>query len=294
MLGDRSLDIPNSRLRNLKEKTLRYRFHMHHLPGVKHKATDAISRRPVGSINPELLSLPDDIAATYEATSMPPITTVKYYLLTGIRCVEPTQCTLNDNNLSIYAATSLAALQSVTWEKVQLATNIDKDMIHLLAIIESGFPDSRHELPPKLQSYHQFRDNLHSLDGVIIYKDRIVIPPCLREDILATLHSAHQGVTSMIARAETSVFWPGITPAITALCNNCNDCNRMAPSQPSAPPTSTVPPAYPFQCICADYFQHKGKHYLVSVDRYSNWPIIERVADGATGIINSLRCTFVT
>ena len=34
--------------------------------------------------------------------------------------------------------------------------------------------------------------------------------------------------------------------------------------------------------------------YLVIVDRYSNWPIIERNTDGADGLVASLRRTFVT
>ena len=42
-LGDRALDdIPNARLRNLKKKTLRYRFHIIHVPGMKNTATDAM------------------------------------------------------------------------------------------------------------------------------------------------------------------------------------------------------------------------------------------------------------
>ena len=50
IVGDRSLqDIPNSRLRNLKEKTLRYRFRVTHVPGMKNKAADAMSRRPTGA-----------------------------------------------------------------------------------------------------------------------------------------------------------------------------------------------------------------------------------------------------
>ena len=53
-------------------------------------------------------------------------------------------------------------------------------------------------------------------------------------------------------------------------------------------------PAYPFQCICADYFHYKGVHCLVAVDRYSNWPIIERARDGSAGLIECLRRTFAT
>ena len=166
IVGNRSLeDIPNSRLRNLKEKTLRYKFKTVHIPGIKHRAADCVSRHPTGP--PEILFLQDDIA----------------------------------------------------------------------------------------------------------------------------MINTHQGIT---ARAEPSVFWPGITPAITDLRNKCNHCNRIAPSNTSAPPIPLLPPDYPFQCICADFFHYKGVNYLVIVDRYSNWPIVERSQNGSTGLITSLRRTFVT
>ena len=65
VFNDRSLDkIPNSRLRNLKERTLRFRFNMVHIPGVKHKAADTAPRYPTGSEDPESQPLPDDIADT--------------------------------------------------------------------------------------------------------------------------------------------------------------------------------------------------------------------------------------
>jgi len=45
--GDCSLnDIENPRLRNLKEKTLQYRFKMVHLPGARNKAADAVFHHP--------------------------------------------------------------------------------------------------------------------------------------------------------------------------------------------------------------------------------------------------------
>ena len=68
----------------------------------------------------------------------------------------------------------------------------------------------------------------------------------------------------------------------------------MAPSQPGAPPTPPTPVVYPFQAVCSDFFVHRGVHYLVTVDRYSNWPIISQSTGGATGLINHLRRAFVT
>ena len=59
-------------------------------------------------------------------------------------------------------------------------------------------------------------------------------------------------------------------------------------------PTPPLNPVYPFQCLVSDYFHYRGRHYLVAVDRYSNWPIVEESANGAAGLIFALRRIFVT
>ena len=61
----------------------------------------------------------------------------------------------------------------------------------------------------------------------------------------------------------------------------------------NAPPTPPVP-EYPFQYLCSDFFHYKGHNYLVSVDRYSNWPMVEQTSGGSEGLIRSLRRAFVT
>ena len=116
----------------------------------------------------------------------------------------------------------------------------------------------------------------------------------MRNEVLDSLHSAHQGVTSMNARAQTSVFWPKITIDIENKRKSCFECNRISPSQPASPPFPLIYPDYPFQHICSDYFHYKGQNYLVIVDRYSNWPIIEKSENGEKGLIKSLRRIFTT
>ena len=286
ILGDHSLeDISNNRLRNLKEKTLRYKFHILHVPGAKHKAADAMSRYPSGHKQPEMLELPDDIASL----------NVKHFFLSKIRQTdEADEDGCIDRDIKESTVCALNSLSAVTWQKVRVATSSDVDMNLVLDTIESGIPKYRHEMAQSIREYHQFRDELYSVDGVVIYKDRVVIPPSLRNEVLLALHAAHQGVTSMTSRAEASVFWPGITSAIATTRARCEHCNRIAPSQPNAPPFQPVLPMYPFQCICADFFTYKGVFYLCIVDRYSNWPIIEKTTGGASGLIDSLRRTFVT
>ena len=286
ILGDRSLDvITNTRLRNLKEKTLRYRFRMVHISGIHNKAADAISRHPSGDTKPEILCLPDDTAHIQNAMA------VQRMFLAGIRTQEAADRDSSTTKISTY---SLESLHSVTWDRVREATASDEDMHLLLSLLENGMPHFRHELPHAVRTFHRFREHLHTSDGVNIYKDRVVIPPSLQQDILSALHSAHQGTTSMMARAESSIFWPGMTSAINATRANCEHCNRMAPSQPSAPPTPPILPVYPFQCVCSDFFSYKGMTYLIVVDRYSNWPIVERTTGGADGLINCLRRSFAT
>ena len=116
IFGDRSLEnISNTRLRNLKEKTLRYKFTMIHVPGIKHRAADSISRHPTG--DPVKMTLVDDVAAIYPSPSSPPgiyapipdSDTIDKYMIAsasstldsltirsvnGIECAQPLQATM--------------------------------------------------------------------------------------------------------------------------------------------------------------------------------------------------------
>jgi len=284
VFGDRSLNaIPNPRLRNLKEKTLRFRFDIVHIPGIRHAAADAMSRHPVGS--PTEMTLPDDISISNVTDTDNDIHLGHHDFLMAIRSKQ-------DTNIISSSENEILDDSSLTWNNVRVATS--SEYSKLMEYVENGFPESKDDLPKELRAFYQYRNKLTSFDGVILYNDRIVIPPSLRDHILLSLHSAHQGVSQMHARADASFFWPGMAPDITEMRLRCSSCNRMTPSQPSAPPTPPIQPQYPFQSICADYFQYAGNNYLVVVDRYSNWPIVEKASDGSKGLISCLRRTFAT
>ena len=325
ILNDRCLeDIPNARLRNLKEKTLRYKFKIVYVPGVKHLTADATSRYPSGPSKTKTLALPDDAC---EGEPQPDTTTLALpddaceggpqsdtttlalpddacegelqsclrEILASLRCTdqdyENSEVDSSIRDCAIGALTQAA----VTWQRVKEETASDTDMQQLLDMIEQDrIPKSRHKLPVSLRAYHKLRNDLIAVDGVILYKERVVVPQKLRNEVILTLHSAHQGVQGMLSRVKSSVFWPGITAEINEARLTCSPCNRMAPSQSSLPPEPITVPDYPFQYICADYFQHGGANYLITVDRYTNWPRVERASDGSKGLINRLREGFHT
>ena len=78
----------------------------------------------------------------------------------------------------------------------------------------------------------------------------------------------------MTKRAKQTVYWPSITNSIRNTRYNCQRCNNIAPSQSKEPLIISKTAEYPFQYICADYFEIKGNHYLAVVDRFSSWIMI--------------------
>ena len=282
VFSDRSLhDINNTRLLNLKEKTLQFRFKMIHVPGIRHTAADALSRHPIST--PTETPVTDDISSILS-------TATQHDFLLSIRSYqnepEAEACSSNSQSSRV--------IETVSWDAIREATSSDPTMCQLLNLIESGFPDNRESLNLELRMYYQFKENLSTFDGVALYNQRVIIPPSLREKILVSLHSAHQGTSQMCSRAQSSIFWPGMNPAIANIRLQCTACNRIAPSYPNAPPIPPIMPAYPFQAIAADYFHYGGHSYLVAVDRYSNWPMVESSANGSKGLISALKKIFIT
>ncbi|KAJ8349086.1 hypothetical protein SKAU_G00276750 [Synaphobranchus kaupii] len=221
-----------------------------------------MSRRPVGTTRPSLMDLPDDNAAV--VTHLPPSTHTG--VLSLLRQAGPEDGGDAEEDDLAWCAAGLESLRSVTWDRVREATSSDGEMRTLEEMAADGIPDSKFEMPETIRDFHQYRESITSTDGVVLYKDRVVIPPSLRGEVLSALHVAHQGVSMMTARAESSVFWPGMSADISATRRNCEHCHRMAPSQPGAPPTPPIPAIYPFQASTG----------------------------GAVGLINHLRRAFVT
>jgi hypothetical protein len=87
-------------------------------------------------------------------------------------------------------------------------------MQKIIESIEYDMPTTRFEMLKSLREFFTIRHNLSTVDGVILDQDCIVISPSLKDEILLSLHAAHQGVTSKICRVEASICWPGIIHAI--------------------------------------------------------------------------------
>lgn len=105
----------------------------------------------------------------------------------------------------------------------------------------------------KVISWHV---QLTTLDGLLLYRDRIVIPEVLRGEILNTVHLGHLGIDKCRDRANRCVWWPSITSDITKTVQSCGFCQINKPKQRREPLRTSVLPdrqvGRKFQLICSN------------------------------------------
>ena len=169
-------------------------------------------------------------------------------------------------------------------------------LVKLREIIEEGSLMSDPMLG-ELAPYSRYRESLWCQDGVILLGVRTVVPHLLQNRIANCLHSAHQGVAGMFARAEKTVYWPGLYADLQKIRSDCKTCRVNAPSNPKLPPHDPPKVDYPFQEIVCDYMALNGVPYLISADRCTNWPDVRRAKGenrGSKGLISTLRDLFTT
>ena len=85
----------------------------------------------------------------------------------------------------------------VSWRRVKVAANRDDICMVLSDAIRDGFPKQKSEAEECLRPYYKLKDDLYMLEGVPCIDGRVFIPKSLRREVLAGLHSAHQGLSGM-------------------------------------------------------------------------------------------------
>ena len=276
-------EIDNPRLLHLAERLLKWKFQIQHIAGAQNFAPDALSRYPA-SPSPEGQSIKVSDEFSSERVKDQPDRVVHLNSLNSVP--EPDQILSDKLEAQILATSATRRVLVTSWEDVKLAAISDELYAQLLNALHSN----RDDWPDTLAEYKRFRNDMTSVDGVVLFKGRIVIPAVLRPQTLQALHSAHQGETSMLLRTNEAVWWPNMSADIKDTRARCMTCTQNSPTQLPLPPVHPPLPSYPFQMISSDYFTHQGHSYLVVVDRYSNWPIVRRCrTESAEELVTSLR-----
>ena len=158
-----------------------------------------------------------------------------------------------------------------------MSTQADDELALLKHIIMQGWPSSVKQIPPVLQPYLMFREELTVEDGLILKGTRIVIPDRDCEAILKLIHEGHLGLNKCKLHAKETVYWPGLNDQLEKLVLNSELCLKYSHSKCKQEPSLSLGqevPLYPWTILATDIFHFEGASYLLVVDYTSRFPVV--------------------
>ncbi|XP_048579725.1 uncharacterized protein K02A2.6-like [Nematostella vectensis] len=153
-------------------------------------------------------------------------------------------------------------------EEIRSELKRDDAFKAVMHYVQNGWPETKQKLYGPVKKYCGERGSLPTHEGLLMRERRLVIPSCLRPDILRYLHDGHQGISKTRDNAASSVWWPGISKQIEEMVRNCATCKKHRKER-IEPMKGTDFPERPWSKLGADFFQHEGRHYLHIIDYYS-------------------------
>ena len=89
-----------------------------------------------------------------------------------------------DFEAGLEALVAVKVPQPISWSQLRDAVSQDKIMMMLADQVASGFPPDKNLLRIELREYFQHREFLSQVDGVPLYKNRVIVPASLRGCVL--------------------------------------------------------------------------------------------------------------
>ncbi|KAI7800948.1 hypothetical protein IRJ41_015739, partial [Triplophysa rosa] len=140
---------------------------------------------------------------------------------------------------------------------------------------------------------YNVRSELSVADGILLRRDRIVVPQVMRKEMLSRIHEGHLGIEKCKRRSRDSVYWPGINSDIETMVSTCEVCLKHQNRQAREPMITTDLPQYPWQKVGTDLFHFHGKEYLLVVDYLSSFPEIALLSNSSSAcVIQHLKSIF--
>ena len=199
------------------------------------------------------------------------------------------------DELESFAAQTVFTLPATTQRlsSIREAQIADEECARIRNYCSQGWPAYMpHQ--PLLRPYWEKKSHFSVVNDLLLCDERIVIPRCMRLEILNCLYTGNLGITKYRARARASVWWPGLSMQIENMVANCSTCVKDRP-EPKERLMSTSFPSRPWERLAADLFELERKVYLIVVDYYSRWFEIRRLTDQSSArVISVLKELFST
>lgn len=178
-------------------------------------------------------------------------------------------------------------------KEIRDATQQDEKLQRVKRLITIGWPEHARDVHPLVRDFHAFKSELSETDGLLTRGNRIIIPESLRGEIIERIHEGHLGLTKCRERAQTSVWWPGLSSELKQKIEKCKFCCEHRKTQRKEPLSSTPLPDRPWQRLGVDLCEYEGKNYIVLSDYYSRFLELLHLSNTtAEQVVIKLKATF--
>lgn len=177
------------------------------------------------------------------------------------------------SEVECYIATVVQGIPASTsrMDSIKAATASNTELQTVVKFIRNGWPEYRDKVPLNVRAYVKIKNELSEANGLVIRGCRIVIPKSERAEILKKIHAGHQGLTKCRDRANSSVWWPGLSAELKDIVTQCHTCQEQRHTQRKEPLISTPLPDRPWKRIGLDLCEYNKNNYLVVSDYYSRF-----------------------
>ena len=128
-----------------------------------------------------------------------------------------------------------------------------------------------------MKPYYFSRKELISHDGVILRKQKLVIPHCLRRSVLRLAHEGHISIVKCKARFRSKVSWLHVGYEVSSFILECHSYLATLDHHQPAPMIPFPMPESPWLSVAVDLcgpFPTR-ETLLILVDYYSRFPFVE-------------------
>lgn len=168
----------------------------------------------------------------------------------------------------------------------------DERLLKIRTFVEGKWP-GYHKLDSFSQEWYKYKDELRYENGVLFYKDRMVIPELLKNKICKSLHESHLGIEKTSARARELYFWKGMGEDIRNIVEGCKVCAQFHRNNQKEPLIQDTIPRYPLQRVGIDLFELGRKDFIAVYDAYSNYLAVRPLeSKSAEHIVSKLESLF--
>ena len=101
-------------------------------------------------------------------------------------------------------------LSDTRWQQVTHASADDPVLKQLRGVIQDGWPERKSDVSECLRPYFDLRDELVVQDVLVFKGARLVVPTCIRKELMSVAHSTHIGIEGCLRRVCECLFWQRI------------------------------------------------------------------------------------